>query len=64
MAERDDGAGWKPSGRGEAACEETKERIASRNAHARKQGRQRRASYEHSREEARRAAAARQRAQC
>ena len=63
MSEHDDGAGWQSAGRGEAAWEGTKERIASRNAHARKQGKQRRASDERSREEARRAAAARQRAQ-
>jgi hypothetical protein len=59
----DDGAGWKSSTRGEAAWKETRERIASRNADARKQGRQRRESYEQSREAARRATAARQRAQ-
>lgn len=58
MAEQDDGKGWKSSTRGEAAWKEARERIASRNADARKQGKQRRETYEHSREEARRAAAA------
>jgi hypothetical protein len=58
-----DGAGWKSSSRGEAAWKETRERIASRNADARRQGKQRRESYEQTREAARRAAAAKQRAQ-
>jgi hypothetical protein len=63
MAEHDDGAGWKSSSRGEAAWKETRERIAARNAAARKQGKQRRESYEGNREEARRAAAARDHAE-
>ncbi len=63
MAEHDDGAGWKSSSRGETAWKETRDRVASRNADARKQGKQRRESYERNREEARRAAAARQHAE-
>jgi hypothetical protein len=63
MTEHDDGAGWKTSSRGEAAWKETRERIASRNADARKEGRERRASYEEERAEARRVAEAKQRAQ-
>jgi hypothetical protein len=58
-----DGAGWKSSSRGEAAWKETRERIASRNADARKLGKQRRETYEQTREDARRATAARQRAE-
>lgn len=63
MAEHDDGAGWKSSTRGEAAWKEARERIASRNADARKQGKLRRETYERSRDDARRAAAAKQHAQ-
>jgi hypothetical protein len=63
MAEHDDGAGWKSSSRGEAAWEATRERIAERNAAARKQGKARRETYEGSREEARRAVAARHHAE-
>ena len=59
MAEHDEGPGWRSSSRGEAAWKETRERIAARNAEARKQGKQRRDSYEGSREDARRAAATR-----
>jgi hypothetical protein len=59
MAEHDDRAGWKSSSRGEAAWKETMERVASRNATARKAGKQRRETYERSREDARRTAAAR-----
>lgn len=56
MAEHDDGAGWKSSSRGEAAWKEARERVASRNADARKRGKQRRETYERSRAEARSAA--------
>jgi hypothetical protein len=56
MAEHEDGAGWKSSSRGEVAWKEARERVASRNAEARKQGKQRRETYERSREEARSAA--------
>lgn len=61
MAEHD-GAGWKSSSRGDAAWKETRERIASRNADARRAGKQEREAYEQTRDEARRALAARQRA--
>jgi hypothetical protein len=63
MAEQDDGTGWKSSSRGEAAWKEARDRVASRNADARKDGKQRRDSYERSREDARRAAAAKQQAE-
>jgi hypothetical protein len=63
MPEHDDGAGWKSSSRGESAWKETRERVASRNADARKQGKQQRETYERGREDARRAAAAKQHAQ-
>ena len=63
MAEHDDGAGWKSSSRGETAWKETRQRIAARNDAARKQGKQRRESYEGSREDARRAAEARHHAE-
>jgi hypothetical protein len=63
MAEQDEVGGWKSSSRGEAAWKETRDRVASRNADARKDGKQRRESYERSREEARRAAAAKQQAE-
>jgi hypothetical protein len=62
MTQHDDGTGWKSSSRGEAAWKETRDRVASRNADARKQGKQRRESYERSRDDARRAAAAKQHA--
>ena len=63
MAEHDDGAGWKSSSRGETAWKEARDRVASRNAEARKQGKQRRESYERTREAARREAAAKQHAE-
>jgi hypothetical protein len=56
MAKQEDGAGWESSTRGETAWKEQRERIASRNADARKQGRESRESYERRREQARRAA--------
>jgi hypothetical protein len=58
-----DTAGWQSSGRGEAAWKETRDEVAARNAEARKEGKRRRESYERSREEARRAAFAKQRAE-
>jgi hypothetical protein len=58
MTEHDDGTGWKSSSRGETAWNEARDRVASRNAEARKQGKQRRESYEREREDARRRAAA------
>ena len=60
---KDDGLGWKSSSRGEAAWKEAREHIAARNAEARKHGKHRRESYEQTREEARRATAARQHAE-
>jgi hypothetical protein len=58
MAEHDDGPGWRSSGRGDAAWKETTDGVASRNAEARKRGKQRREANEQTREDARRAAAA------
>jgi len=58
-----DGQRWKSSSRGDAAWKEETDRVASRNADARKQGKQRRETYERSREDARRAAAAKQHAE-
>jgi hypothetical protein len=63
MGEHDDTTGWKSSSRGEAAWKETKERVASRNAEARKEGMRQRAAEEHRREESRRSAAAKRHAQ-
>jgi hypothetical protein len=62
MAEHDDTAGWKSSSRGEAAWKEAREGVALRNAEAQKEGKRRRETYERSREDARRAAAAKQHA--
>lgn len=58
MTEQGDNNGWKSSSRGDAAWKETTERVASRNTEARKQGKAERETYERGREEARRAAAA------
>jgi hypothetical protein len=55
MAEQDDGSGWKSSSRGESAWKEDTQRVASRNAEARKAGRLERHAYERGREDARRA---------
>jgi hypothetical protein len=49
--------------RGEAAWKEARERVAERNAKARKLGKQRREAYERGRDEARRAAERRQMAE-
>jgi hypothetical protein len=54
--------GWQSSTRGEAAWKEAKDEVASRNAEARKEGKRERESYERTREEARRAAVAKQHA--
>jgi hypothetical protein len=51
-------AGWESSTRGDRAWKEATDRVASRNADARKTGRQEREAYERTREEARRSAAA------
>jgi hypothetical protein len=63
MAEQDDMAGWKSSSRGEAAWKEAKDQVAARNAEARKEGKRERETYERDREDARREADARRRAQ-
>ena len=63
MAEQDDGSSWKSSTRGEQAWKEARERVASRNADARKSGKQEREAYERGRENARQAAAARRHAE-
>jgi hypothetical protein len=62
MAEQDDGAGWKSSTRGEQAWKEAMERVASRNAAARKVGKSEREAYERGREDLLRDAAARRQA--
>jgi hypothetical protein len=62
MSEHDGGSGWQSSSRGDAAWKEATDDVASRNAEARKRGKQRRESYEQAREDARRAAAAKQHA--
>ena len=49
---------WESSSRGERAWKEATDRVASRNADARKAGRLEREAYERGREEARRSAAA------
>jgi hypothetical protein len=49
---------WHSSTRGERAWQEATDRVASRNADARKAGRLEREAYEREREEARRTAAA------
>jgi hypothetical protein len=58
-----DTSGWQSSSRGEAAWKEARDEVASRNAEARKAGKQRRETYERTREDARRAASAKQRAE-
>ena len=58
MAMQDDGPGWKSSTRGEQAWKEAMERVASRNAAARRAGKLEREAYEREREGVRRAAAA------
>jgi hypothetical protein len=63
MAEQGDGSGWKSSSRGERAWKEASERVAARNAEARKAGRLEREAYERDREDARRAAAQRRHAE-
>jgi hypothetical protein len=63
MAEQDDGSNWKSSTRGESAWKEARERVASRNADARRSGKLEREAYERDRESARQAAAARRHAE-
>jgi hypothetical protein len=63
MDEQGDGSTWKSSTRGERAWKEAAERVASRNAEARRSGRLEREAYERAREDVRRAAEARRHAQ-
>jgi hypothetical protein len=63
MAETEDTSGWKSSTRGDQAWKEERERVASRNAEARKSGKQERETYERNRESARQAGAAKRHAQ-
>jgi hypothetical protein len=51
-------SGWESSTRGDRAWKEATDEVASRNADARKTGRQERETYERERNEARRSAAA------
>jgi hypothetical protein len=62
MTEQDDGSSWKSSTRGEQAWKEALERVASRNAEARRTGKRERETYERDREDARQAAAVRRQA--
>jgi hypothetical protein len=56
MAQQDDGSNWKSSTRGEQAWKEARERVAARNAEARKAGKREREAYERGREKVRQAA--------
>ena len=51
-------SGWNSSSRGERAWKEDTDRVANRNAEARKAGRQEREAYERQRDDAHRTAAA------
>jgi hypothetical protein len=59
MPEQVRSSGWSPSTRGESAWTEERERVAARNAEARKAGKAAREAYERGRDERRRAAAKR-----
>jgi hypothetical protein len=63
MTQQDDSSAWKSSTRGESAWKEARERVASRNAEARKAGKVEREAYERERENARRAADAKSHAE-
>jgi hypothetical protein len=63
MTQPDDSSTWKSSTRGESAWKEARERVASRNAEARKAGKVEREAYERERETARRAADAKSHAE-
>jgi hypothetical protein len=56
MPNQDEASSWKPSTRGEQAWKEATDRVASRNAEARKAGRLEREEYERQREGLRRSA--------
>ena len=58
MTDQDDSSSWKSSSRGEQAWKEERERVASRNAEARKAGKVEREEYERGREILRQTAAA------
>ena len=58
MTDQDDSSTWKSSSRGEQAWKEERERVASRNAEARKLGKVEREAYERGREIVRQTAAA------
>jgi hypothetical protein len=58
MADQDGSNGFQPSTRGDSAWNEARERVASRNAEARKAGKAEREAYERGREQVRRTAAA------
>ena len=59
MAEPDDTSNWQSSATGEKGYKEARDRIAARNADARKAGKQARAAYERERASMRRAAESR-----
>lgn len=59
MAKPDDTSNWQSSASGEKGWKETRDRIAARNADARKAGKQRREAYERQRADLRRAAVSR-----
>ena len=63
MTQQDDSSTWKSSTRGESAWKEARERVASRNAEARKAGKVEREAYERERENARKAADAKSHAE-
>lgn len=56
MPNQDEASSWKPSTRGDQAWKEATDQIASRNAETRKAGRNERAEYERTRDDARRRA--------
>jgi hypothetical protein len=63
MSQQDDGSTWRSSTRGEQGWKEAMERVAARNAEARKAGKRERETYERDRADARQAAAARRHAE-
>ena len=63
MTQQGDGSTWKSSTRGEQAWKEARERVASRNAEARKAGKREREAYERGRANARLAADAKRHAE-
>ncbi len=63
MAPQNDGSDFSPSTRGDSAWKEARERVASRNAEARKVGKAEREAYERGREKVRQVAAAKSHAE-